>query len=135
MPQQLIGVVSCSGECCYQGTLSRIATRLVMEELRQNSITICLPLFSAGDTDEHEFAKTFPTITVDGCEKKCASIATERLSGPIKDHLVITEVLKEWGITREFPRRELDEEGVRVARRLAQAIAEKVDEQTAPQRS
>ena len=127
MPQQLVGVVSCSGECCYQGTLSRIATRLLMEELRQNCITICLPLFSANDEDEHEFAKTYPTITVDGCGKKCASIATERLSGPIKDQLVVTEVLEEWGIEQEFSRRELDGEGLEVARRLAQAIADKVD--------
>jgi len=127
MPQQLVGVVSCSGECCYQGTLSRIATRLLMEELRPNCITICLPLFSAGDKDEHEFAQKYPTITVDGCDKKCASIATERLSGPIKDHLVVTESLEEWGIDREFSRRELDEEGVELSRRIARALAEKVD--------
>ncbi len=45
-----IGVVSCSGEGCVEGTVSRIATRLVLERLRPgNTVTICLPLFLAGE--------------------------------------------------------------------------------------
>ena len=127
MPQKLVGVVSCSGECCAGGTLSRIATRLLMENLRPNCVTICLPLFSAGDGDENEFAKNYPTITVDGCMKKCATIATETLSGPVRDQLEISGLLEEWGIQREFSRRELDEEGVATATRIAEVLAEKVD--------
>lgn len=127
MPTPLIGVVSCSGECCWQGTLSRIATRLLMDELRPNCVTICLPLFSAGDSDENEFAKTYPTITVDGCTKRCATIATETLSGPVKDQVELTGLLKEWGIEKEFQRRDLGEEGVELARRIAGLLAEKVD--------
>ncbi len=88
MPDPLIGVVSCSGECCGYGTLSRIATRILMEEYRKNCITICLPLFSIGDHDENDFAKTYPTITIDGCPKRCATISTEKLSGPVQDRFI-----------------------------------------------
>ncbi len=127
MPTKLVGVVSCSGECCDGGTISRIATRLLMDDLRKNVVTICLPLFSAGDSDENDFAKKFPTITVDGCPKECATLATEQLSGPITEKVEVTALLKEWGVEREFDRRELDEEGVAVALRLAELLAEKVD--------
>ena len=44
-----IGIVSCSGECCDVGTISRLATRFVLEKLRpDNTVTICLPIFSIG---------------------------------------------------------------------------------------
>ena len=63
-----VGIVSCSGEEIPEGTISRIATRLVLEKLRpEETVTICLPLFLAGGEDERAFAQVFPTITVDGC--------------------------------------------------------------------
>jgi len=127
MPTTHIGVVSCSGECCGYGTISRIATRLLMEDLRPNCVTICLPLYSSGDHEENQFAKDYPTITVDGCPKKCATIATETLSGPVRDQVEVTSFMKELGILKEFPRRNLGEEGISVARKLSDLLAEKVD--------
>jgi uncharacterized metal-binding protein len=90
-----IGVVSCSGECCVEGTISRIATRLVLEKLRpDNTVTICLPLFSIGEKGERMFAKNFPTIAVDGCEKRCAKNAIEKYSGKTACSLVVSDLLK-----------------------------------------
>ncbi|MDH4221593.1 MAG: hypothetical protein OEV19_02510, partial [Candidatus Bathyarchaeota archaeon] len=58
-----VGIVSCSGEDLPEGTISRIATRIVMEKLRPaDTVTICLPLFLAGSQDERAFARVFPTI-------------------------------------------------------------------------
>ena len=77
-----VGIVSCSGEAIPEGTISRIACRKVLDELRPGeTVTICLPLFLAGGEEEREFAKNYPTITVDGCEKRCAQKSTEKLSG------------------------------------------------------
>jgi len=43
-----VGIVSCSGEAIPGGTLSRIACRKVLDELRPGkAVTICLPLFIA----------------------------------------------------------------------------------------
>jgi uncharacterized metal-binding protein len=89
-----VGIISCSGEAIPEGTISRLATRRVLELLRPNAtVTLCLPLFLAGNDAERNFAKTRPTITVDGCEKRCAKWGTEAHSGPVSSALVITEIL------------------------------------------
>ncbi len=123
-----IGVVSCSGEGCVEGTVSRIATRLVLERLRPgNTVTICLPLFLAGEKGERMFAKNFPTIAVDGCEKRCAKNAIEKYSGKTAGSIVVGDLLKEWGVAKPKSRRELDEEGVKAASRVAEQIVAVMD--------
>ncbi len=124
-----IGVVSCSGECCVEGTISRIATRLVLEKLRpDNTVTICLPLFSIGEEGEMMFAKNFPTITVDGCEKRCAKNAIEKYSGKTVCSLVVSDLLKKWGIKNPSSRRELNKEGIEAALKVAEEIVTAMDE-------
>ena len=89
-----VGIVSCSGESIAEGTISRLATRRVLELLRPDkAVTICLPLFVAGNEGEQNFAKTHPTMTVDGCPKQCARWGTERHSGPVSSVLVVSEIL------------------------------------------
>jgi uncharacterized metal-binding protein len=89
-----VGIVSCSGESIAEGTISRLATRRVLELLRPNkTVTICLPLFIAGNEGEQSFAKTHPTITIDGCPKQCARWGTEQHSGPVSGALIISEIL------------------------------------------
>lgn len=89
-----IGVVSCSGEDCAGGTISRLATRKMMDELRpDNTVTICLPLFLAGGQEERMFAKKFPTIAVDGCDKACAKKATEKYSGKVSSGILVSDLI------------------------------------------
>jgi hypothetical protein len=77
-----VGIISCSGEDCPGGNISRVATLRVLHDLRPDeTATICLPLFLAGGEGERAFTKRFPTITVDGCGKMCAAISTARYSG------------------------------------------------------
>ena len=124
-----VGVVSCSGECCGLGTLSRVATRIVLEDLRYNqTVTICLPLFLAGETEEHGFAKQYPTIAVDGCGKLCAKKAITKYSKKPAAGVDIEAILKEWGVEPPKNRRIFDENDVKLARRLAELLAVKVDE-------
>ncbi|MDR3748616.1 MAG: putative zinc-binding protein [Acidobacteriota bacterium] len=89
-----VGIISCSGEAIPEGTISRLATRRVLELLRPNAtVTLCLPLFLSGNEAERNFAKTHPTITIDGCEKQCAKWGTEQHSGPVSSALVVTDIL------------------------------------------
>jgi uncharacterized metal-binding protein len=89
-----VGIVSCSGESIAEGTISRLATRRVLELLRPDrTVTICLPLFLAGNEGERNFAKTHPTIAIDGCPKQCARWGTEQHSGPVSGALVVSEIL------------------------------------------
>lgn len=97
-----VGLVSCSGEELIEGTVTRLATRKVMDELRPGkAVTICLPLFLAGGTGERAFAKLNPTITIDGCNKLCAKIGTEMHSGEVNDYISVPELLKDKKITEE----------------------------------
>jgi uncharacterized metal-binding protein len=124
-----IGVVSCSGECCVEGTISRIATRFVLEQLRpDDTVTICLPLFSIGEEGERMFAKNFPTITVEGCEKRCAGHAVEKFSGKTARSLVVSDLLKKWNVKNPGSRRELNEEGKKAASKVAEEIVATIDE-------
>ncbi len=89
-----VGIISCSGEAIPEGTISRLATRRVLELLRPNTtVTLCLPLFLAGNEGERNFAKTHPTITIDGCDQQCARWGTEQHSGPVSSALVVTDIL------------------------------------------
>jgi len=124
-----IGVVSCSGECCVEGTISRIATRFVLEKLRSdNTVTICLPLFSIGEKGERLFAKSFPTIAVDGCDKRCAKNAIEQYSGKTACSIVVSELLKKWSIENTGPRRELSKDGLEAATKVAEKIVAAMDD-------
>jgi len=89
-----VGIISCSGEAIPEGTISRLATRRVLELLRPDmTVTLCLPLFLAGGKDERNFARTHPTIAVDGCGKQCARCGTEKHSGPVSGSLVVSDIL------------------------------------------
>jgi uncharacterized metal-binding protein len=123
-----VGIISCSGEAIPSGTISRVACRKVLEVLRPDkSVTICLPLFIAGGEEERMFADLFPTITVDGCEKRCAALGTERLSGKPTKTLIVTEILKEKGIPPTTKLRNLGPEEKAAAQVVAEEIAAAID--------
>ena len=88
-----IGIVSCSGEDCLGGTISRLATRKVLEEREDGAVTICLPLYLAGGEEERSFAEDYPTIAVDGCSKCCAKRATEKYSGKVSDAIDVSDLI------------------------------------------
>lgn len=129
LPEKKIGIISCSGERCVEGTISRIATRLVLEKLRpQDTVTICLPLFLAGGREERTFARDYPTITVDGCDKLCAKIGTERYSGKTTSAIIVTKLAAHWGSSNLRSRRKLDAETLAFAEKVAEKVAEEVDQ-------
>jgi hypothetical protein len=78
-----VGIISCSGEEIPEGTISRSAVRRVLESLRPNeAVTLCLPLFLAGNEGERNFARTHPTITIDGATNS-ARVGAPRSAGPV----------------------------------------------------
>ncbi len=127
--QNKVGIIPCNGEEICEGTLTRFASRKVLDKLRPgNTVTICLPLFIAGEKGERNFAKTFPTITVDGCDKRCSQISTERLSGRPRCSIVVSDLLKEHGIDLPESRRTFTSKDRAAVDCLAEEIARKVDD-------
>jgi len=124
-----VGIIPCNGEEFCEGTLTRFASRRVLDKLRPDkTVTICLPLFIAGGKEERDFAKNYPTITVDGCDKRCAQISTERLSGKPRCSIVVSDLLREHGIEPPRSRRALTEKDQAAVDLVAEEIAKKVDE-------
>jgi uncharacterized metal-binding protein len=93
LPKRKVGLVSCSGEEMAEGTVTRLATLKVLERLRPDeTVTICLPLFLAGGEGDRAFARYYPTIAIDGCEKRCAARGTERYSSKPAAGVVVSEL-------------------------------------------
>jgi len=111
-----------------EGTVTRLAALRVLEELRPaDTVTICLPLFLAGGEGDRAFAKFYPTIAVDGCEKRCAARATELYSNKPAASILLDDVLAERGLPRPQGLRRLTPESQPVVDALAEAIAAEVD--------
>ena len=99
-----IGIISCSGEEIPEGTISRDAVRRVIDHLRpHHTVTLCLPLFLAGNEGERNFARTHPVVTIDGCEKQCARWGTEKHGGPVARALVVSDILGPRPMRRPWP--------------------------------
>src|SRR5512141_1722658 len=97
--ERKVGIVACSGEELAEGTVARLAALKVLNELRpRDTVTICLPLFLAGGPGDRAFARLHPTITVDGCDLRCAARGTERYSAKPAASLVVREIAAENGI-------------------------------------
>lgn len=129
MADTQVGVLSCSGEEFLGGTIVRLATRKVMEELRTGKVvTLCLPLYIAGGDEEREFAKTYPVIAVDGCDKSCAKIATLKYSGEVQDTIVLSELFGDDVILSNIvSARDLKPEHYEMVDKVAAEICKKVD--------
>src|SRR5512142_2816740 len=93
LPRQKVGIVACSGEEIAEGTVTRQAALRVLGYLRpDDTVTICLPLYMAGGEGDRQFARFYPTIAVDGCDKRCAAHATERYSGKPAASVVVSDI-------------------------------------------
>ena len=123
-----VGIIACSGEEIPAGTISRLATRRVLELLRpQSTVTLCLPLFLAGEEQERRFARQHPTITVDGCDKLCAKRGTEQYSGQVAASLVVTEILGDRVAKCHRSARDYDKADEEAVWLVAERIAAEVD--------
>jgi uncharacterized metal-binding protein len=129
LPKLKVGIVSCSGEELPEGTVSRLAALRVLHELRPHeTVTLCLPLFLAGGESERAFARVHPTITVDGCDLRCAARATAMYSAEPAASVVVNDLVAERGLGKPEGRRRLNEAGRQAVDATATHVAALVDE-------
>ena len=128
LPKKKVGIVACSGEELPEGTVTRLAALRVLEQLRPaDTVTICLPLFLAGGEGDRAFARFYPTVAVDGCDKRCAARATEIYSGKPAASVVVSDLVAENGLGRIEGSRTLNEAGRKAAEITAERVAGLVD--------
>ncbi len=124
-----VGIVACSGEELAEGTVARLAALKVLQELRpRDTVTICLPLFLAGGAADRAFARLHPTVTVDGCELRCAANGTEKYSNKPAASLVVNELVAECALQKPEGRRRLNEAGHKAVEITAETLAVLVDQ-------
>ncbi len=129
LPERKVGIIACSGEELAVGTVTRLAALKVLHEARPGkTVTICLPLFRAGGEGDRAFARFHPTITVDGCELRCAARGTERYSGKPSASVVVSELAVENGVGPIEGRRALNDAGRRAVELTAERLTELVDQ-------
>jgi uncharacterized metal-binding protein len=129
LPQKKVGIVACSGEELAEGTVTRLAALKVLEQLRPgDTVTICLPLFLAGGEGDRAFARFYPTIAVDGCDRRCAACATEQFSGKPAANVVVTDLVAEKGLAPVEGTRRLNKSGLQAVDLTADRMAGLVDE-------
>lgn len=129
LPEKKIGIVACSGEELAEGTVTRLAALKVLHETRPGkTVTICLPLFLAGGEGDRAFARFRPTITVDGCELRCAARGTEMYSAKPAASVVVSELATENGVKHIEGRRRLNDAGQKAVELTAERLTNLVDE-------
>jgi len=128
LPRKKVGLISCSGEEMPEGTVTRRAVRKVLETLHpDDTVTLCLPLFLAGGEGERAFARYYPTIAIDGCDKRCAALATQKYSAKPAASIVVTEIAKECGCKGMGSARRLNAEGLRLTDEVAGKIVDETN--------
>lgn len=127
LPRQKVGIVACSGEERAEGTVTRLAALKILEQLRPaDTVTICLPLFLAGGEGDRAFARFYPTIAIDGCDKRCAARATAQFSSKPAASVVVTDLVD--GRPDLGTPRRLTDAGRQAVETVAEAVARRVDE-------
>ncbi len=128
LPKKKVGIVACSGEELPEGTVTRLAALKVLEQLRPaDTVTICLPLFLAGGEGDRAFARFYPTVAVDGCDKRCAARATEMYSGKPAASVVVSDLVAEDGMGQPEGKRRLNDAGQQAVEATAERVADLVD--------
>lgn len=123
-----VGIVACSGEELAEGTVARLAALKVLNEMRpRETVTICLPLFLAGGAGDRAFARLYPTLTVDGCDLRCAARATEKFSGKPAAGVVVSDLVSLAGLAKPEGRRRLNTAGQQAVAVAAERLAALVD--------
>jgi len=129
LPKKKVGIVACSGEELPEGTVTRLAALKVLEQLRPaDTVTICLPLFLAGGEGDRAFARFYPTVAVDGCDKRCAARATAMYSGQPAASVVVSDLVAENGLSQPEGKRRLNDAGRRAVEATAERVAGLVDQ-------
>ena len=128
LPEHKVGIVACSGEEIAEGTVTRLAALKVLHELRRGkTVTICLPLFLAGGEGDRNFAQFHPTITVDGCKLACAAKLVKHSGATVVREVAVYDTYRRHKELKPEGIAELNPEGKKLARALAEELAELVD--------
>ncbi len=129
MENHRVVVVPCSGIGKSLGTVGRVATYKVVEQLKpKKTRTVCLALLTMGDADALGLVRENPCIAVDGCPAQCSKKNIEASMGKLAYNVVVTDFLRRNRSLKPEGVIELNDQGDKLAEIIARDLSEKVDE-------
>ncbi len=122
-------IIPCSGIGKSFGSISREATYCVVEDLKKGETdTLCLSLLVMGDEDATRSVKSHRCIAVDGCPNECSKKNLQLLGAQLVANYRVVDILRENRNLKPSAVTFLDEDGLKLARILAEKITSKIDE-------
>ncbi len=121
-------VVPCSGIGKAFGTVSREAAYDLCEELRPESTRlVALAKLVLGEPGARELLAKHPAVTIDGCKQMCAAKMVRESGGTVSHEVAVLDVFRRHKELKPEGIAELNEAGRRLARVLAEEVAESLD--------
>ena len=120
-------IIPCSGIGKPSGTISRLATYYVVEDLLpEKTNTVCLPLLVIGDEKARRLVQQSPTIAVDGCHYKCATRCIQTSNGKLVASLNVLQLYRDYIHLEVKSVVDLGPEGEKFARIVAGKILDEI---------
>lgn len=94
--KEKILIIPCSGIGKPSGTIGRLATYYIVEDLcPEETTTLCLPLLVIGDEKAKQLVQKMPVIAIDGCPWECASKSIQMSGGKLSASLNVLKIYRD----------------------------------------
>jgi len=125
-------IVPCSGIGKPLGTVSREAAYIATEELSPDKTQLVpLSLLVLGDSQTRAAVAENVAVTIDGCKLACSTKMVKESGGTIAKEIAVLDVFRQHRDLKPLGIAELNPEGLKLARVIAEEIARQVDDLTA----
>ena len=123
-----IVVVPCSGIGKSFGSVSREAAYELCEELRpEGTRLVALAKLVLGEAGARELVARHSAVTIDGCKQMCAAKMVKQSGGTVVREVAVLDVFRRHKELKPEGIAELNEAGRKLARVLAEEVAESLD--------
>ncbi len=131
--KEMVVVVPCSGIGKPFGSVSREAAYDLCEELRPESTRlVALAKLVLGESNARELVAQHPVVTIDGCKQICAAKMVRESGGTVAREVAVLDVFRRHKDLKPEGIAELNEAGKKLARALAEDVAESLDTKGGP---
>ena len=125
--KETVVVVPCSGIGKTFGSVSREAAYDLCEDLRPESTRLVVAKLVLGEPGARELVAKHPAVTIDGCKQMCASKMVRESGGTVAREVAVLDVFRRHKDLKPEGIAEMNEAGRKLARVLAEEVAESLD--------
>lgn len=133
LTKETLVVVPCSGIGKPFGSVSREAAYDLCEELRPESTRlVALAKLVLGESGARALVAKHRAVTIDGCKQMCAAKMVRESGGKVAREVAVLDVFRRHKDLKPEGISELNEAGRKLARVLAEEVAQSLDDVVQP---